>query len=124
MDDQYLRRLGDQSDRLQVAQRVVGQFRIQRRVDGERSNVAYYKVVTVGRRFDDEFDADGAAGAGAIVGHHLLAEHFAEFGRHQPANHVVGAARRERNDQADRFRRVILRAGAGTAQNQCAGQWE
>ena len=51
------------------------------------------------------------AGARAVFRRHLLAEPFAELGRGEPRHDVDAAARRERNDQTQRLRRIVLRRG-------------
>src|SRR4030095_10025000 len=64
--------------------------------------------VAVGRRLHRHFDADRAAAALPVVHYHRLPERLAELLR-QRARHDVGlAARRERDDQPDWLRRVLL----------------
>ena len=67
------------------------------------------KRVAVGRRFCGEIGADHAAGAAAVVDKDLLAEFFAELVGDDAPDHVVAAAGRERDDQADRAARIIVR---------------
>jgi hypothetical protein len=62
--------------------------------------------------------ADHATGAAAVVDHDLLAEALAELGRDHAADHIVAAARRERDDQPDRLGGIILRCRSGCRQCQ------
>ena len=57
---------------------------------GERDQ---HQRVAVGRRPHGLLGRDHAAGAGAVVGEHLLAEPVAELGGNQPGDDVDTAAR-------------------------------
>ena len=78
---------------------------------GERRRIAQQEGVAVGRAaLRDLAGADGAAAArGAVFDHHLLAERGAELVGDGARHDVVGAARRQRNDQRDRPARIGLR---------------
>ena len=69
--------------------------------------------VAVRSGFGGEIGADHAAGAAAIIDEDLLAEFFAELVGDDAPDHVVAAARRERNDQANGPCRIILRDSGG-----------
>ncbi|MNC96823.1 hypothetical protein D3C83_142930 [compost metagenome] len=56
-----------------------------------------------------EFGADDAVRAGAVVDHDLLAQAVGELDAEVAAQHVIAAARREWNDEADRFVRKVAR---------------
>jgi len=78
--------------------------------------------VAVGGRFCHELGADHAAGAAAVVDHDLLAEAVAELDGDQAPDHVVAAARRERNDHPHRTGGIILGRGeAGGGEHQAGG---
>src|SRR5688572_13147578 len=76
MDDEPDRHGGDLSDRLEIALRVVGKFRVQARNDAKRG-VAHEQRITVGCRFRNEIGSDRRPGAGTIVDHDLPAQPFA-----------------------------------------------
>src|SRR5262249_26780397 len=58
--------------------------------------------VAVGRAFGERIDPGQAAGAGADLDHHLLADLGAEPTRQGAAKQIGGAASSERHDQPDR----------------------
>ena len=102
IDDQQIRRFGEQRDRCEVAQRFIGQFQIEAGVDRHRADGGLHQRVAVGHRAFGDFTGDVAGGAAAVVDDHLLSEGFAEFLREQAADDVAGAAGREGQHQADR----------------------
>jgi len=69
----------------------------------------YAQRIAIRRRLREQFRANHRARAGPVVHYHLLAEHFAEFSRHLPAQYVGPTAGRHRNDQTQWFRGVFLR---------------
>jgi hypothetical protein len=64
--------------------------------------------VTVGRCAREPADADRTAGAADIFHNHWLAERRAHLVGHDAGRHVGRSARRERHDQRDRARGVIV----------------
>jgi hypothetical protein len=74
---------------------------------------AEYECVAVGRGARDVLAADQPSAPRSILDHHGLTETFAEIFRGEAAERVVAAARRERDDEAHRFRRVSLSMGRG-----------
>jgi hypothetical protein len=98
----------DDRYRRQLAQRVVGQLRDQRRVDRE-ADVVDQHGMAVGRRLGRHVGTDGAASTAAVVDHHRLLQPFGEFLGDDAADDVVAAARRERHDEADRAIGIPLR---------------
>ena len=66
------------------------------------------KRVAVGLAFRHHVSAERGRGPGAVVEHHRLAEIFAELGADHARDAVDRPARRRRNDDADRLRRVFL----------------
>src|SRR6185436_5579982 len=93
------------SDRRQVAQRVVGQPGIQRRVHGE-ADVVDENGVAVRRRLRHGLRSYGAPGAAAVIDDDLLAQVFAQTLRQQAPDDVVAAAGGERDDQTYRLRGI------------------
>ena len=69
--------------------------------------------IAVGRRLRGRGGADIAAGAGAVLDHHVLAPGLAELLRHDAAERVDGAAGGKRNQDADRPVGIGLRHGVG-----------
>jgi hypothetical protein len=65
--------------------------------------------MAVGGGVGGEPHADVAAGARAVVHHHLLPQAFGKLDRDETADDVGGAARRERHDQPHRARGILLR---------------
>ena len=61
VDDQHVRYPRDERDRHEVLDRVVGQVRVQRRVDRVGADRATHDRVAVGRRLGGEIRADAAA---------------------------------------------------------------
>src|SRR6185503_15459499 len=73
-------------------------------VVGEQQRIA------VRRRLDRQVDADRAAGAGAVLDEHLLAEPARNVLADEPGDEVEPAAGRERHDEAHRPVRIGLSA--------------
>ena len=69
------------------------------------------------RRGRTEVRADDPLVAGTIVDDHVLAEPLGKPGGHHAPQDVVGAPRRERNDQANRLGRIRLRQRARRQQD-------
>jgi hypothetical protein len=79
-------------------------------VDRE-ADVVHEQGVAVGRRLGRDVRADRPARAAAIVHDDRLPEAFGELCRDDAPDDVVAAARRERNDEADRTRWIALGRG-------------
>jgi|SRR3954467_10683720 len=80
--------------------------------------------MTVLRRVGDEFAADHAAGAAAVLDDDLLAQTVTEMLCDDPTDNVIDAARWERHDKAHRAVRVILSRSHGREREQHAGRRE
>ena len=104
MDDVQARHLGEQRDRLEVLDRVVGELVEDERVDRERADVAEDQRVLVGRR-GDLGHRDVAGAARLVVDVDALAEQLAELDRGRAGDDLRAAAGRERHDEADRLGR-------------------
>src|SRR5579872_7384720 len=89
--------LARQNDRLEVAQRLVAERRIEREVRGQRRVGGEQKRVAVRRRLGDHLGADAAAGAGTVDDHHRLAPRLAQAVAELARQNVDGAARRVRH---------------------------
>ena len=59
--------------------------------------------IAIGHRIGDGFGADQAAGAGAVVDHHLLAEQFWQAAGDNAQHHIRRPTRAIRNNHAYRF---------------------
>ena len=76
-----------------------------------KGDVVHQQRVAVGRRLRHHVGADRAARAAAILHQHRLPHRLLHALRDDARGDVGGAARRERHDDADRFRRKSLRLG-------------
>ena len=78
--------------------------------------------IAVRRRLGGDVGSDRSAGTAAIVDLDLLPERIAQMTGDQAADHVVAAARRERNDEPYLPVRVVVCGSAGgQCQQHCAG---
>ena len=77
--------------------------------------------MAVRRSSRDKTDADVGAGAAPVIHDHSLAETVAELLREYAANHIRCAAWRERHDNAQRARRILLRKGKFASRRQHGG---
>ena len=109
MDDQQVRAVGDEADGREILHRIECELGVNADVDGLRSHRAEENRVAVGRRAGCQLRRDVAAGAGTVVDQHLLAPALAQPVADDARQYVGSAARPERDDEADRFRRVFLR---------------
>ena len=96
MDHDDVRSRAHHPDRHEGFDWIVGQL-VEPGVDriGQRNDE---DGVAVGCRVGRQLGADHAAGAGAVVDDHLLAELLAKLVADHAADHVVAAAGRKRND--------------------------
>jgi len=106
--EQHLLR-GDQRNRREVLDRIVGRRGVERADRGERQIHRKQQRVAVGRRTRHVFGADVGRAADPVLDQNRLAERLAQRLGDEPRLHVVGAARREGHDQMDRLGRVCLR---------------
>ena len=107
MDRDHVRRGGDGRDRRPGFRVVVGQG-VEPGIDGDGERHDQQRVAVLGC-VGDQLGADHAAGAAAVLDHELLAQPVAQVvGDHAPDG-VVDRARRERNDDANRLGRIVLR---------------
>ncbi len=114
MHHQQVGRGCDQRHRHEILDRVVLDAGVRRRRDHVGAGGAHGERVAVGRGAGRDLGADRAAGAAAVVDDHLLAEALGELLPDQARDDVGRAARRERDDQADRLGRIgALRNGSG-----------
>ena len=110
--------LGEQRDRREALQDVEIDLeekrQRQRRVDVHGDRVA------VGRGLRHRIEADGAAGAAAILDHHGLMPASLQARREEPRDQVRRGSGRLAEDDADRPARETLRAGEAR-KSECAG---
>jgi hypothetical protein len=118
IDHERVGTLADQRDRREIADRMKRQLRIQAVIDGVRADRRHHDRITVGRAFRGQFSRDIAAGASAIVDHERLTELVAQRRFHRARDDVRRAARRKRNENADRARRVLLRRRRTRSENE------
>jgi hypothetical protein len=115
MDHPGERLLRSARDRREVAQRVVAELRIERRVDRHRAGVGHPQRIAVGRRLGDELGADRAAGAGLVVDHDGLPERALQLVDEQSCVRIERATGREADDDLHRplRKRGLGRTGSG-----------
>jgi hypothetical protein len=88
---------GDHGDRREISLGIVGQLRVNARIDHVTGRHQQQRVA-VGRRLRDDCRADCAASAAAIVDHDWLAHAFVELLPEHAPYYVGAAARRIRHD--------------------------
>ena len=108
-------------DAVEILDRIERQLAVEPRHVGQAA-VRQQQRVAVGRRFRDRVHADDAAGAAAVVDHDGLAEARGQRRAQHARDGADRAAGRERHDQADRFRRIVVGAGRRRAREQRAEQ--
>ena len=115
IDRDDIRRGYQHGDRGEGFQRIVRQ-RVEPRIDraGERYDQQRMAILW---RVGNDFAADHAAGAAAIVDDDLLAKPLAEMLGDDAGDDVVDAAGRERHHKAHRLIRVVLRQGRDSKPN-------
>jgi hypothetical protein len=109
MHDDQERRGRDLGDSGEIAQRVVADFAVHRGNHGLGRLRTDEQRVTVGRRFGDVIGADDAAGTGPVLDQHGMADAIGEPLRQDARGEIDTAARGERDDDANRLRRIPLR---------------
>ena len=88
IDDQQQRQLMQDPDRREIVLRIVAQIPIKGGPDADRTVGPKQNRIAVRRRMRHRLGADMAAGARAIVHHHLLAELARHGGGHCARQHV------------------------------------
>ena len=121
LDEHDLIAHGQHRHRREIALPMVGQARIQRRGDGQRTVGREIERIAVGLRACRGLGPDHAAGPRPVVHYELLSPDARQLGAEQADDDVAGAARRVRQDEAHRpigkilCRRAWRRARAPTA---------
>ena len=100
--------LGDERDRGEICRRIVQGLLIETLALGMGTDRTQHERVAVGRRIGDPLRPGHAAGAAHVLDHYLLAHDLAHALRNDAAQHIGRAARRERNDHAQRLAGIIL----------------
>ena len=114
IDDQHLRNCAEFNDRREVLDRIVGQLRIDARIDGMGRHGSEHDGVAIGCGARHIFGADAAAGAGSVVDDHPLADAFRELAGEDSTENIGRASGLERDHQHDRLGGIVLRR-SGTA---------
>jgi hypothetical protein len=97
-------------DRREILHRIVGEIRIERRIDDEGRFRTDEQSVAVARLVRDIFGGDLIIGARLVFHDRLRAPIGIKAPRQHAGQEVGDAARRRRRDDGDGFRRII--AGA------------
>ncbi|SPA49127.1 protein of unknown function [Cupriavidus taiwanensis] len=120
MDAHHVRHRGQVGDGGEVLGGIVGQSRVDRRIDAVGRGRGDAQRIAVRRGLGQEGGADAAAGTAAVVDHHGLAQLLAELVGDDARDDVGGAACGERHHQRDRLGGV---AGlGGGAERQAGGE--
>ena len=101
LDQQDIGLLGDQGHRSEIAKRVVGQFLVERWIDGQ-ADAAQQHRIAVGRRLRDDVRAQHTPCTGAVVRHDGGAQYRREAFRENPRDDIGPTSAREWHDHADR----------------------
>ena len=105
----------DKADRHEVARHVERQLRQHLRQREEVRRHRNVERVAVRRRRAGGAHGDGAAGAGPVLDHHLLAPELAEMLGDDAGDHVGPGAGGDRDDHLHRTARIVLRAAPAQA---------
>jgi len=97
-------------DRLEVLDRIELQVGVERRVDRVCAGVAHHQEIAVRRRVLDRDRGDIAGRTGAILDDDRLLERLGRLAGDQPHHDVGAAAWRERDQDRDRTRRIVVGA--------------
>ena len=87
------------ADGREVGDRVVGELRIERRIEGQRADMAEQQRVPVGVGLGDGGAGDRSRQPRPVVDHHRLAEAVRHLLADDPAEEIGRSAGRERHDQ-------------------------
>src|SRR4051812_7007669 len=99
MQGQRKRRINGESNRREIFQRVVTEWRAERGTHNETRGCAKQQRVTIGRCFCAERMTERRPRAAAIVEHDLLSPGFSHLRCELAAGEINRAARRIRHDQ-------------------------
>ena len=116
MHQQQQRKVADARDDAEVAQRIIGQIFVDRRIDRERTGRGAGDGVAIVGCGHHGLQPGDAIGTGAVVDDDLLADALAEFLRDDARHEIDTTTRREWHDHADRFVGVGLCRGDGGAE--------
>ena len=111
---------GKQADKSEILQRVIQQLLHQIRV-GDVACGMNQQRVTVSGCASNDFRADDAGAARAVIDDELLAGVFGNFLEHDEAHHIEQPARGPCAHHAHGFARIGLRLGYGGCAGDCNG---
>ena len=112
VDDQEVRTLRHQNDRVIAGERIVAGILLQDGGKHESARARIEQRVTVRLGLGRFFGADCVAGPGAIVDHHGLPDGRGQIIANEPGDHVDRTAGRRRNDDFDRPRWINFGSAA------------
>ena len=112
------RRLGEQTDRLKILQRIIGRLLLHIRNDRHRRHVRQQQRITIRRRLGREFGRDHAARPGPVVDGELLLERAGQLLPDHARHGVVATTGRLRHQHTHGFHRIALRQHADRRQPQ------
>ncbi len=109
--DQHRGHVREQRDRNEVLVGVVGQLAVEKWIHHQRAVDRHQERVAVRVGLGDDLRADDRVGARPVVDDDRLAEFVGELLADEAGEEIRRPARRERDDQADRARRIGLGSG-------------
>src|SRR5207253_1529434 len=101
----------EEHDRREILLDVERQVLVEAGIYHERRAEAPQERVAVGLCVRGDFGRDVSGGAGAVVDDDLLPKELRELRRDDASERVRAAARRVRDEETDRSRRIVLRNG-------------
>jgi hypothetical protein len=99
IDQEHRGHRRQRGNRSEIAQRVIGEIGVERRIDRQGAGISHHQHVAVRGRRRHHLGGNHAAGAGHILDHERFAERIAEPLRQQARQHIRIAARRRRGYQ-------------------------
>ena len=120
--DHHVAKLVDQRDGDKILLGIVGQLRIQRRIERHVGKPADHQRIAVGLAGRRGLGADHGAGAGLVLDHETLAGAFGQHVGDKPPDQVVAAAGPDRDDDLDGPVGIAgLRLRRGDTEHECRG---
>jgi hypothetical protein len=95
---------------------------VERRIDGMGAGVPHHQQIAVRRRILGRHRRHVAGGTGTVLDNNGLLDTPRNLVRHEPHHDVGAAARRKRNDDGDRTRRIIVGACRQSYQRNRGGE--
>src|ERR1035437_9371972 len=112
MHSKNVRDDGDQADRRQIFEWIVGKLLIEVRRNGQRGGRTEQDGITIGGSLGRDFRADDTTRSRPVIDDHRLAQRFGELLAYRARNDIRSSAWRVRRDEADHPAWIAWRRGA------------